>query len=223
MCSSDLLHQRITRLESQSEAATNALNRWSMGVILLDNKGRVLLMNRAAEAILNQKDGLVFDRDGLRAARPSETAALRQLIHGAMHLGDDSQPGGAIALSRPSLKRPLNVLITPSCPNDGSFPHSGAAGAVFVSDPDAAEWPQAEMLSNLYGLTSAETRVAALLLQGRSLPTTADDLSITLNTAKTHAKRIYEKTYTKGQADLISSLLHGPIFLSKDLQHHPIG
>ena len=40
-----------------------------MGVILLDATGRVLLMNRSAELIVNEKDGLSFDADGLRGAR----------------------------------------------------------------------------------------------------------------------------------------------------------
>src|SRR2546426_12366150 len=56
------LHQRITSLELQKHAASDALNGWSLGVILLDAQGRILLVNRSAEAILNERDGLSVDR-----------------------------------------------------------------------------------------------------------------------------------------------------------------
>src|SRR5438876_679958 len=36
------IHQRITRLETEKKAATDALDRWAMGVILLDASGSVL-------------------------------------------------------------------------------------------------------------------------------------------------------------------------------------
>jgi DNA-binding CsgD family transcriptional regulator/PAS domain-containing protein len=207
------LHLRIANLESERKAAADALNRWSMGVILLDGVGQVILMNRMAEAILSEKDGLIFDRHGLHAARSSETTALRRLIQGAIHRNGSSSPGGALAISRASFKRPLSVLITPSCPNDGLFPQQRAAAALFVSDPERVEEPQPELLARLYGLTPAEARVASLLLEGLSLPAVADDLSLSLNTVKTHARRVYEKTTTRGQADLIQSLMRGPASL----------
>jgi DNA-binding CsgD family transcriptional regulator/PAS domain-containing protein len=220
------LHLRIAKLESKRNGATDALNRWSMGVILLDGEGQVILMNRMAEAILNQKDGLIFDRHGLRAARSSETTALRRLIQGAFRKNGTTRPGGTIAITRPSFKRPLSVLVTPSCSNDYLFPYKRAAAALFVSDPERAGESQPELLARLYGLTPAEARVASLLLEGLLLPAIADEFAISLNTAKTHAKRVYEKTTTRGQADLIQSVMHGPACLFGQKQfapHHPIG
>src|SRR2546427_588836 len=49
------LNHRIARLETEKQAGTEALNRWRTGVILFDEAGHILLMNRAAEAILAQK------------------------------------------------------------------------------------------------------------------------------------------------------------------------
>src|SRR5262249_16812960 len=45
------LHQRLTELSSLEEATRNALDQWALGVIFLNGQGRVLLLNRAAEAI----------------------------------------------------------------------------------------------------------------------------------------------------------------------------
>src|SRR5207249_3571354 len=107
---------------------------WWLGVILLDCEGRILLVNRGAEAILNERDGLSIDRGELWTAQANKTAVLRNLIHGAIRtsLGRDRDPGGALTLTRPTGKRPLQVLVTPACTNRSLFPEPGAAAAVFV-------------------------------------------------------------------------------------------
>src|ERR1041385_2330839 len=204
------LQLRIAVLEAQQQATSDALNRWFLGVILLNSKGGVLMMNRAAELILNQRDGLVFDSNGLRATRSSETVALQKLINGTIHLSKRGSPGGALALSRAPFKRPLSILVTPSSPKDRLFRHSSAAATMFVSDPEIAPEPQNELLGRLYGFTPAEEKVALLLMEGKSISDVAQTLRVSLNTARTHLKRIFDKTQTHRQGDLVRLLLTGP-------------
>ena len=78
------LHQRISSLQMTADAAASLLDRWSLGVILLDSAGRVILMNAFAERIVARKDGLQLDRGVLRALHRQENAALRALIAGAI-------------------------------------------------------------------------------------------------------------------------------------------
>ena len=93
------------------------------------------------------------------------------------------------------------------------------------SGPEAEENTSDDLLRQFYGLSRVEAGVAGLLLAGRYLPAIAEELLITLNTAKTYAKRIYEKTGTRGQADFVRVALHSPVGLSlKDsMKNHPIG
>jgi len=74
------LHQRIARLEAESQAGADVLDRWALGVVLLDSRGRVVLMNRSAEEILKQNDGLSLDAGGLSAAQANKTAACVVLV-----------------------------------------------------------------------------------------------------------------------------------------------
>ena len=53
------------------------------------------------------------------------------------------------------------------------------------------------------GLTPREAEVAALLIEGRSLPVIQERLSISEGTARTHAKHIYEKTGVHTKQELI--------------------
>ena len=179
------LHLRIAELEGQRRASTEALSRWSRGVILVDHNGYMLLMNRSAEVILSQKDGLNIDAEGLHASHPRETAALRKLIHGAIQAssghGLSFQPGDALALSRPSLKRPLNVLVTPVCPHDGLIAAKGTAAIVFVSDPETREETDVDVLLRFHGFSKAEAKVASLLVHGNNVREVSDKLHVTLN------------------------------------------
>jgi DNA-binding CsgD family transcriptional regulator len=59
----------------------------------------------------------------------------------------------------------------------------------------------------LFDLTPAEAKIAALLAEGQSIITITDELSISESTAKTHLRRIFEKTGTSRQAELVSLLL----------------
>ncbi len=59
----------------------------------------------------------------------------------------------------------------------------------------------------IYGLSTAQARLAALLLQQHDLNAAAEVLGVTVNTARTHLKRMFEKTGTNSQVALISALL----------------
>jgi DNA-binding CsgD family transcriptional regulator len=69
-------------------------------------------------------------------------------------------------------------------------------------------------LSDLYGLTRAESRLAAKLAQGRSLEEAASMLNITIETARSYSKRVLSKTGAKRQSELVRLLLLGPAYVS---------
>ena len=89
-----------------------------------------------------------------------------------------------------------------------------AAAALFVSDPEATIPTPGEILAGLHGLTAAESRLVQCLLQGKRLKDAAEELAITANTAKTHLKRIFRKTETNSQSELIRLILSGPIMVA---------
>ena len=119
--------------------------------------------------------------------------------------------GGALQLSRPSLKRPLHLLVTP-LPAEGSFPADRcAACAIFVSDPEADVETDDDVLRHLYGFSRAQARIASAMLRGQRAPDIADHLGVSLNTVRTHLKQIFAKTGVTRQADLVRLLLQEPI------------
>ncbi|MEH0073757.1 helix-turn-helix transcriptional regulator [Pannonibacter sp. Pt2] len=61
-------------------------------------------------------------------------------------------------------------------------------------------------LQSVYGLSRSEARLVQLLVASGSLTETLDTLSVTRNTAKTHLRRIYEKTGTRSQLELAQTV-----------------
>lgn len=68
------------------------------------------------------------------------------------------------------------------------------------------EWREG-MLRETYGLTAAEERLALLILQGLRLGEAEIVLGIRHSTARTHMKRIYAKTGTHRQVELVRLLM----------------
>ena len=60
---------------------------------------------------------------------------------------------------------------------------------------------------DLYDLSPAQTRLGLLVLQGLDMPASAQQLGISLNTAKTHLQRLFDKTGARSQAALVGKLL----------------
>ncbi|HEY0881022.1 MAG TPA: helix-turn-helix transcriptional regulator [Archangium sp.] len=69
--------------------------------------------------------------------------------------------------------------------------------------------PTTQTLQSRFGLTRAEARVVKLLAEGRSMKRIAEELGVSLETTRTHAKRAMQKTDTHRQAELVSLVLQG--------------
>jgi DNA-binding CsgD family transcriptional regulator len=67
------------------------------------------------------------------------------------------------------------------------------------------------MIARLFGLTRAESAVAAALCAGMSLSQYAAAAGVSVLTARTHLKRVQAKTDTHSQAELVALLLRSGV------------
>jgi DNA-binding CsgD family transcriptional regulator len=210
--------QRIDGLILERDASAESLDYLPSGVIFTNGRAEVLFVNRAAQAILDACDGLHAGADGLKASVAADTAALRALIGRAAQTTDGTgfHAGGTLAVSRPSLKRPLALLVTPlRAHNQFGIRREPAAVAVFVSDPERVPETNEGLLRRLYSLTPAEAELTAMLVSGLTVSEIADQLGISRSTARWHLKNIFVKTDTRHQSELLRLLLASPVMLKK--------
>jgi DNA-binding CsgD family transcriptional regulator len=199
-------------LDLIGQAATAVLDQWRLGVVLLDRKGRVLFMNRAAEVQVDEGDGLSVDSEGrLVAALASDTARLLGAVRAAADERAGGGASGVIALPRRVPARPHHLLVAP-LPALGSREASaiGPACVVLLSNPRAGAQLDEDLLQRLYGLTPAESRVVTLMIQGHDVKSVSRLLNVSVSTTRTHVKRVLAKTSTRRQAELAVLVLSGP-------------
>jgi DNA-binding CsgD family transcriptional regulator len=202
------LHARLTRTESERDLFAGAIDRLSMGTILLDDSGRVLRTNRIAGERLGRGAGLAVVEGRLRGARPEATRELRSLIERALAERAAGRPSLVQALR---LRRPdggfLNVLARPIPPPRFGEARGGPALALFVGDPDERPAVPVEMVRQLFAFTRAEALLATALARGLSLDEAAVELGIARNTARAHLRAIFAKTGATRQAGLVRLVL----------------
>jgi DNA-binding CsgD family transcriptional regulator/PAS domain-containing protein len=204
------MHQRIAQLETERDAALHALDCLPWGVVLVDSNGDRLAANRPAEALLLRGDGLMTYGDTLRATLPDQAARLDRLVGSVLN---GTSTGGALSIARLSEGDPLSVLVIPLRNKPQLADDRGQVAAIFVSDPNMLVEGNEHHLRELYGLTAVEARLATWLLRGKSVDEAAAAMGVTVNTARTYLKRIFNKTGVRRQPALMRLLLLGLIRL----------
>jgi DNA-binding NarL/FixJ family response regulator len=205
-------HKYRLKLYSQQLLATLALDRLVCGVILIGSTGKILRMNQCAKEIIAAKDCLVLENGRIHSDIKEQDRPLQNLISSILRAGRvaTSVRGGQLKICRKN-KAPLSVLVTPI----NLYAHlpggSKRGAAIFISDSERIKLTIEETLRNDYGLTNAEARLCCLILQGMSVAECSRNLTITVNTVRDHLKKIFIKTGTTRQTDLVRLLLTQPV------------
>ncbi len=195
----------------ESHFYAGMLDRLSVGVVFLDKEKRILKANRAASAILEQRDGLSIVNGGLSAAFSAENHELRSLIERAVSAGGQSQPGvvSGMSVSRSSGRSNLGVAVRAAPLTEWSEPSSRPAALVILRDSEAHVLASHDELKQLYRLTTAEANLAVQLMAGCTVEEAAQRLNVTRNTARCQIRAVFAKTGVTRQTELLRVLLSG--------------
>ena len=110
-----------------------------------------------------------------------------------------------MTLPRASSAAHLQALIAPvHTRGDFAAVATDVVAVLYVTDPAEANTPDDEIIRATYGLTRAESRVAALLGSGQDIQHVADQLGYTLETARWYAKQVLAKTESGSRAELVA-------------------
>jgi DNA-binding CsgD family transcriptional regulator len=206
----DGLQRRLGLLEDLIEGLI-------VGVVILDDRGAVVHANTAARRIERLRDGLTITGRRLRAASRADDAALARAIADAIATTHRTGlgGGGALAVTRPSGRRPWSLLVCAGPGADSHSPFRTACALVLIGDPDSRMESEPERVGRLYGLTAAQSRLACAIGSGESLEMYAERNGIAESTARWTLKQVLAKTGAARQADLVRMLLTGPAAFAK--------
>jgi len=204
------LHSAVDQLDSERQLYAATIDRLMVGTVILDENGRKLRCNSAAQRLFDEGDGLVCRQEKLCAYVSHENRALQQAVQTVLrHRQRGLDELEVLTLSRPSGEMPLNLLLRPIPLNyQAGKGTRRPAVALFIRDP--ADSPQASrhLLRSLFQLTPTETEVAMLVMDGQTLDETADALGVSRNTVRAHLRGVFAKTGATRQAQLVKTLLN---------------
>lgn len=202
---SDALDIRALR----SEMLEKTLDGLATGVFLTARDGHVVYMNAAAERQVRAGRSIRLVHNRLSAVDAAARAALDRNIEAATRT-DAASPPGEHSVAIPDGAGGGYVATLLPIENgrrSGILAPFAASVAVFMQDPVQVSLMPGEAFARLHGLTGAELRVLLALSQGLGGVESAEMLGISETTVRTHLQRIFSKTGTSRQADLLG-LLH---------------
>jgi DNA-binding CsgD family transcriptional regulator len=201
---------RQTRI---GQLISSSLSHLPFAVLGVDRSMRVLAQNPATERMLCECNGSLSLRRGvLVASRLSDNARLQRLVAQSCAARDGVLPGlGG------------DLLIGPQVPGDDPAVLAISVGpmvgddlpmlalercAIVIVRRIARDLPVgfAEAIGHFFDLTPREADIAAGLAAGQSLKTIADQTGIQFSTARTHLGRVFRKTGTNQQSQLVAML-----------------
>jgi DNA-binding CsgD family transcriptional regulator len=190
----------VRSLRWRSSVALQALDRLCSGVIVSDDGGLVVGMNRGAQAMVRLEDGLTVRNGQLCARRAFETAKMAKLIAAAAAPGKPDVAARHMLIGRGD-GRPAYLLTVAPLHPDLAIGDRPLAMIVIV-DPDRHS-PSDSELVELFGLSPAEARLATALMTGKTLTKTAAEFGLRVPTLRTQLRSILKKVGAKRQSDLV--------------------
>jgi DNA-binding CsgD family transcriptional regulator len=200
--------QQALRTQDKLGALAGALEVSRHGVVVVAGEHRVANLNSAAERILRAEDGLYMQSGRIAANSTASEQELHCAIQDALD-GERStvRTGRSFTCVRPSGNRAYVIDVLPTYRRDADEPPRQPMALVLIIDPEDQPEPAATLLRRLYQLTRAEADVALRVMHGADLKEISDRLSISLATVRTHLQRVFDKTDTHRQAELVRLLL----------------
>lgn len=180
--------------------ATAALSALSPAVAVVDRSSRVAYLNESAEEVLASHTGIAVGAQGLNVE--TDKSARKEFREYIRHAAEtpDAEPR-FISIPDRDGAAPLTAVIMPL--------GEGQASVLFTV-PGRFEPPSADALISLFGLTRVEAMLARTIAGGGTIEDAAGSSGVTVETARTYLKRIFQKVGVRRQVDLVQLILTTP-------------
>jgi len=201
------IQQKLSVLEGERSQLVDAADRMRFGVVLIDNRGRPIFINRNAARLIEARDGLAIARHSLVATDSAVDTRLQLALRSAVAVNRGEAvviENGELLIPRAEGRRPLHACVSPAGSRDFYGGRAARTAALLLlSDPEERTRPSVDRLRDLFSLTAAEARVAEGLAAGQRAADIADSLGVSRETVRSQIKRVLEKADARSQSAFI--------------------
>ena len=195
------------------EAFESLLEIMNVAVLYTDRDGNLLFANSAAQHILGAENGLVTVKGTLTHTRRELADRIKVHIRDVAVQSISNRPPIVrhIPIDRDGTDLPIQATFR-SLEGDREDPISTHISrgvvAVYLMDPLAIYHQDTARLETIFGLTPTEAEVLSDLSDGKSINDIAERSNRSIDTVRTHTKRIMSKLGVQRQADLVRLVLN---------------
>jgi len=192
------------------------LSRLQVPLVLLDGQCRIHFANSIALQLLSRSGSLLKIEPRLTCACKEDddglTHAVSNLSIAPLGEARGPQARASVPVHSADGQRRLTVHLYP-IGEPASLPVLGMKRIVMAvfHERDLRLDIDPVLITEHYGLTPAEARVAAALARGQSPEQICLDAGVTINTVRSQLRSIFEKTGTSRQTELVSALSSLPL------------
>lgn len=171
---------------------------------LLDRAGRVVECSTGFEAVIRSRHIIGFRNRALIAVHALHRQRVELFLHAALGPRRWLEPPLPIRLATPDCPRGIVLRAVPIAPGNNIFDVFKPAALITLTDLDQPFRVRRDELAALFGLTSREADVAALLSEGHTIESAAHNLSIGEYTVRQHLKAVFGKMGISRQTELVA-------------------
>jgi DNA-binding CsgD family transcriptional regulator len=176
------------------EGAARALDWLPLAVLTVSPDALILYRNRRASRYLAHARGIRESHGKLRCARSQDSGKLASSLKKLARDGAGSETI-VLTIGRTDGGQPLALLLTPTGERRNT--------CVFAFDPGEPAGFSPFLARSLYGLSEREAEVASAVVAGNTLEQIAATLGVERETVRSHLKRVFVKTQTSRQSELV--------------------
>lgn len=190
-------YHRMRVAELSGRLTGDALGRLEVGVVAIDAQGRILFHNAIARDLIAQCSDMGMHGGRLVMTRPDLASRLE---------ASRTVPQAAQVAGRGGVR--IGLMMVPVADGrDELGPGSRPERAIYLHDIARSAPVPERLIAELFGLSRAESRLAALLCMGQTLREAAQEMHITENSARTYSKLAFSKLGVSRQAELVRRVL----------------
>lgn len=201
------IQRRMNHLEFDAQNIVTALDSLPTAVVIVDEKLHHFCCNQRGRDLLNGTQALSLKQGIFTLSCPTTREELQTAIHITL-TEQDPIPPQVVEIRRPE-KLPLKALPVLLDSTHAAVQRSSRV-MLLIYDPEARLSIDGTLLEYLFELTSSEAFIAARLAEGLSIQEIADLRNCSPSTVRTHVKRLFNKTHTNRQGELVQLILTSP-------------
>lgn len=200
------LWERLQSASAQARLIGEALEALDAGVLMLDERGRIVFANPTGAALMAAGGPLIQSGETIAATDAAARARLTEAIAAARTISGDASAATPVRLTLAAVDgRRFAVKLRPM-PEFIRLDDTRWSGVILILEP-VRPLSTIDEIQRVLGLTAAEAALALSLADGKRPRDYARANGVSINTVRTHLASLREKLEAKSQTQIVAKVL----------------